>query len=135
MTSLDQDEVAERICALTARKGGRPIELALLVRSQPIRLGGKRFLLVFLQDITKQQQRAALERTFFHDINNMLCMLSGASELLEREHPSEWAEMVCQTSARLMKEVAIQQCLSQNDEQSYQPLWSNVTTGQIRKEL
>ena len=135
MASLGQDAATERICALTARKDGRPLELALLIRCQPIRLAGKRFLLVFLQDITQQQQRAALERTFFHDINNMLCMLSGASELLAKEHPSEWTEMVCQTSARLIKEVAIQQCLSMNDEQSYQPLWSDLTTGQIRKEL
>ena len=135
MASLGEDAPAERICALNARKDGRTLELALLVRCQPIRLSQKRFLLVFLQDITQQQQRAALERTFFHDINNMLCMLSGASEMLAKEHPSEWAEMICQASARLTKEVAIQQCLSQNDENSYQPLWSVLTLGQIQKEL
>ena len=135
MASLGQDAAAERICALTARQGGRPVELALLVRSQPIRLSGKRFLLVFLQDITQQQQRAALERTFFHDINNMLCMLSGASEMLAREHPSEWADILCQAAARLTKEVAIQRCLSQNDENSYQPLWSMPTLSEIQKDL
>ena len=135
MTSLGQDVVAERICALSARKGGRAIELALLVRSQPIRLAEKRFLLIFLQDITKQQQRASLERTFFHDINNMLCMLSGASELLAKDHPSEWAEMVSQTTERLIKEVSVQRCLLQSDEHSYQPLWVDLATGQIRKEL
>ena len=135
VTSLGTDSPAERICALTARKGGQPIELALLVRCQPIRVNEKRFLLVFLQDITKQQQRAALERTFFHDINNMLAMLSGASQLLHTNEPSELSETIRLASVRLIKEVAIQQCLSAADGCSYQPLWSKLSLGQIIKEL
>jgi len=135
VSSLSHDQPEERVCALSAHRGGQPIELSLLVRSQPIQVEDKRFLLIFLQDITKQQQWAALERTFFHDINNMLGMVAGASELLAAEQPSELSEALRQASDRLIKEVAIQQCLASNNEQSYQPQWEEVTLKRILDDL
>ena len=89
VSSLSQDKPVERICALTANRGGRTVDIALLVRSHPINISGTRFLLLFLQDISIQQQRAALERTFFHDVNNMLTGLVGASEMLSLENNQE----------------------------------------------
>ena len=94
VSSLGQDKPVERICALSANRGDKAVDIALLVRSHPIKIDKKRFLLLFLQDITQQQQRAALERTFFHDVNNMLSMLVGASELLVEENPSDLAKIV-----------------------------------------
>jgi len=135
VTSLAHDRPEERICALSAHRGGQPIELSLLVRSQPIQVEGKRFLLIFLQDITQQQQWAALERTFFHDINNMLGMIAGASELLVAEQPSELSEAIHRASERLIKEVAIQQCLTSSNEQSYQPQWTDVSLKRILADL
>jgi len=135
VTSLKSNAPEERICALSAHRGGQPIELALLVRCQPIHVEDKRFLLIFLQDITQQQQWAALERTFFHDINNMLGMLSGASELLVLEQPSELATAVHEASARLIQEVAIQQCLSTSEEHTYQPQWHEYPLARILEEL
>jgi len=135
VTSLSENTPTERICALSAHRGGQPIELALLVRCQPIQIDKKRFLLIFLQDITKQQQRAALERTFFHDINNMLGMLSGASEILVSEQPSELSQAIHDASGRLIKEMAIQQHLSGTDEYTYQPQWGKYDLKQILDEL
>jgi len=134
--SLSQDKPVEKICALTANRVGQTIDIALLVRSFPIRVNGKRFLLLFLQDITLQQQRAALERTFFHDVNNMLCGLVGASELLCLENSrSDLAKMIYQSSLRLKKEVEIQRCLSQSETSTYNPSRNKITTGQIQEEL
>lgn len=135
VSSLGQDKPVEKICALSARKGDQQIDLALLVRSHPIAIEKKRFLLLFLQDITKQQQMAALERAFFHDVNNMLNMLVGASELLVADQPTQLARIIHQASLRLTKEVAIQRCLSQSEACDYQPLWYEVTTGDILEEL
>lgn len=135
VVSLEQDKPVERICALSVHRGIRDADIALLVRSHPIKIDKKRFLLLFIQDITQQQQRAALERTFFHDISNMLSILVGASELLVNRQPSELAESIHKASLRLHKEIAIQRCLSQDETGVYQPMWHDITTRQIVAEL
>jgi len=131
VSTLSTNRPTEQICALSAHRGGQPVELALRVRCQPIQIDKNRFLLIFLQDITKQQQWAALERTFFHDINNMLGMLAGASEMLVSEQPSELSQIIQEASSRLIKEVAIQQHLSESDEYTYQPNWTECGLAQI----
>ncbi|MBN1931549.1 MAG: PAS domain-containing sensor histidine kinase [Desulfobacterales bacterium] len=135
VSSLGQDKPVERICALSANRGDKKVDIALLVRSQPIKIDKRRFLLLFLQDITQQQQRAALERTFFHDVNNMLSILVGASELLVNKYPSKLAKNIHRASLRLHKEIAIQQCLSQTETCSYQPIRHEITTEQTLAEL
>lgn len=135
VSSLEQDKPVEKVCALSANRGGKVVDIVLLVRSHPINIDEKKFLLLFLQDITKQQQRAALERIFFHDVNNMLSMLVGASELLVLQEPSKLAKIVHQASLRLSKEVAIQKCLSQSESCDYLPILLELTSGQILEEL
>jgi K+-sensing histidine kinase KdpD len=135
VSSLKKNTPSERICAVTANRGGQEIDIALIVKSNLIILDGKRYVLLFLQDVTKQQQRAALERTFFHDINNMLAILLGTSELLVDEGLSEYSRDIYQASIRLMKEVAIQQCLSQGDSCDYLPAWHEFTSDQIVEEI
>jgi len=136
VAAIKEDRPAERTCALTAEKGGRSVELALSVRSHPMRINRKRFILLFLQDVTLQQQRAALERTFFHDINNLLGALLGASEMLTAtEHPSKLAKTIHQTSLRLHKEVAIQSCLLDGQYSNYVPMYHEVTAAEILEEL
>jgi K+-sensing histidine kinase KdpD len=135
VSSLGQDIPFERLCALSIDRGGHPIDLALLVRAQPITIENRKFIMLFLQDITRQEQRAALERTFYHDINNMLCMLVQASELLIEDQPSELATTIHQSAFRLSKEVAIQRALSEGSISSYQPMWDDFTLDVIFKEL
>lgn len=136
VSSLGQDEPVERICALTANRGGQTIDVAILVRSHPIKINGTKVLLLLLQDITLQQQRAALERVFFHDVNNMLSGLVGASELLSLENSqTNLVKIIRQSSLRLKKEVEIQRCLSQSELYTYNPLRYEITTAQIQEEL
>ncbi len=136
VSSLGQDKPVERICLLSAKKADTTIDLALLVRSQPIRIDGKRFLLLFLQDITLQQQRAALERTFFHDISNMLNGIVGASELLAlKDSKSNVVKIISQLSLRLQKEVEIQRCLLENNHHLYQPVLHEIMPEQVIEEL
>jgi len=135
VTSLKQNKPIERICALSANRGGKKIDLALLVKAHPVNIDMRRFLLVFLQDITQEEQRAALERTFFHDVNNMLSILLGASEQLVEEAPSALAKTIHKVSTRLHKEVDIQRCLSQSETGNYQPMMHEITTEQIFADL
>ena len=64
------------------------------MKASPIRFGSRLFILLFLQDITSQERRAALERTFFHDLSNTLMALDGMSQLLDTGAAPEKAETV-----------------------------------------
>ena len=135
MSSLKHDKPVEKVCALAATKNNKPIDLFLLIKADPINIDDKRFLLLFIQDISKHQKRAALERTFFHDIRNMLGGLTMASHQLVEENPSDLAEVIQQVSLRLSKEVSIQQSLLQSEDFDYKPVFSEVALEQILNEL
>lgn len=132
---LEAETRIERRCALVAKRGDREVQLALQVRANPLRINGRMYVLLFLQDITQQEQRAALERTFFHDINNMLSMLVQASELLVDESPSTLSTAIFDASLRLSSEVAMQKCLFDDDSGNYLPMWRECDAGQILQEL
>ncbi len=136
VASLKGNKPCERICALTANRRGEEVDIALLVRSQPIEIKETKVLLLFLKDITVEQQRAALERTFFHDINNMLSGLLGASEMLVLENnQSNLVKIIHKSSLRLKNELDIQKCLSQSGTGAYQPLWQKIDAGYVMEEL
>lgn len=134
MLSLKENKPVERVCTLSSGKKD-VADIVLMVRSQPIQMENERFLLLFIQDISKQQRRVVLDRTFFHDISNILGILSGASELLARDDSSILAQTVYQTTQRLIREVTIQRYLLQHDSFNYQPMWDNVTADRILEEL
>lgn len=135
VAAIGENQPAERICALTAKRNGKEIELAFLVRSHPIEVNEERFILLFLQDITEQQHRAALERTFFHDISNMVQLLLGSSELLAAEHPSDLAQGVLRAANRLRGEIAIQRLLLGAPYGGYNPVWRKLSVSEIINEL
>jgi signal transduction histidine kinase len=136
VSSLGHDKPVERFCSLTAMRNDATIDIALLVRSHPITIDQKRFLLLFLQDITVQQQRSALERTFFHDINNMLVGLVGISEQLSLGNSnSKLARNLFEVSLRLRKEVEMQKCLLDSEHLSYQPTMFDISPMQVMDEL
>ena len=135
VTSLAQNQPAERICALRAVRENMIIDISLLVRAHPIKINGSRFLLLFLQDITLQEQRAALERTFFHDINNIIGMLSATTELLAQDDPSDMAQTIYNTSLRLKNEISIQRCLLKTGFNAYKPLWHETPAEKIFEDL
>ena len=136
MSSIQNDEPFEDICALTAHKDGQEVDVALQVRSHPIVINNSTYLLVFMQDITRQQQRAALERTFFHDINNMLSGLVGASEILSLDkNKSPMVDIVRRSSLRLQKTIEIQRSLLECETGAYTPVQQNIRLSQIRDDL
>jgi K+-sensing histidine kinase KdpD len=135
VTALEDNKPVERICAISTKRDDKKADIVLNVKSYPIRINKKRFLLIFLQDITRQQTMAALERTFFHDINNMLSMLVMASEMLVVESPSELSRTIHQASIQINKEIAIQRVLSESEEYSYQPMWRSITPKEIFSNL
>lgn len=135
VTGLETQEAVERVCAVTVKDGDGTKDIVMRVRCQPVEVEGTGFLLIFLQDITIQQQKAALERVFFHDIGNMLTVLVGASEMMAENDKRVLATTINKASKYLLKEVAIQRCLSQNEIGSYQPAWTRVMVKEVIDDL
>ena len=137
VSSLAEDAPKERLCALSAMQGDKAMDAALLVRSRPVRLEGKRFLLLFVQDVTKQEQRAALERSFFYDINNMLGLLAGTAELLAQGsgQQADLTETIHRSAMRLAKEVTVHRCLLQEENAVIQPMLTDVAVQGVCDEL
>jgi K+-sensing histidine kinase KdpD len=136
VASLGQDKPVERICSLSVNKNGATFDLALLVRSHPIVIEQKKFLLLFLQDISVQEQRAALERLFFHDFNNMLTGLVGFSEQLAlNDSNSSLANRLFQISLRMKKEVEMQRHLMLHGQFCYSPERYDVSPREVLEEL
>ena len=128
----------ERKCAVTVERNGKKFDLCFRVRSSLITFEGRLLILLSLQDITASQRWAAIERLFFHDINNLITGLQGAAELMNLEDEKgmrELAEVVYRTSSRLANEVAIQRALAKDDISEYQLALQEVTVEQVVREL
>lgn len=131
VTSLDSDACTERLCALKTNRNGVTSEAALMVRSQPIFIDKRRFLLLFLQDVSRQETHAALERTFFHDIRNTLQIIVGTSDLLMDESPSDDICTIQKTAERLINEVALQRRLIEGVNANYKAAKESINGAEL----
>jgi len=124
MASLSHDKSERNVCALQIQRQGRVDDLFFEVRSTPVRLGGERFLLLSLREMTLLQHRTLLERSFFHDINNLLFALRGKVEILptlsEEERRSRLGTLSTLVD-RLSTEITLQQNLTRSMDSSFTP--------------
>jgi len=134
--SIDQNKVHESICAISTEKNNKKSDLYLSIKSHPIKIYGDTFILLFLNDITKEQNNVALEKVFFHDINNMLTTLLSASEMLAtKDKNSKLVKSIYKSSLRLCQEIEIQKTLSYSKADAYKPMLDETNVNEIIKEL
>ena len=130
VATLSDGKPQERKCTVTVPQDGKTADLCLRVRACRITVQARHFVLLFLQDVTADERRAALERAFFHDIGNIVMSLEGATGSLAAAEPAGQGEHVkrIQTLARrLVHEAKIQRTLSQAQMGEYQ-LWRVETS-------
>lgn len=138
VVSLSENHPVEKMCAVSIDRDGKTEDLFFKVRSCPIALEGRVFLLLFIQDMTQFQRLAALERVFFHDVSNIVSGLLNASELLVQQTgdpTGELARYVHKLSVRLSNELATQRCLSQSQKASFEASIRPVQTQHILKDI
>jgi hypothetical protein len=107
----------ERECVLTYARGGVRRDQDFLVRCSPFPFLGENLLLVCLRDQSDEQRRIALERTFLHDISNLLMVLLPTAELLKDQQTPPRPEMlnsIHRAAILLTREVRIQRLLAQD---------------------
>lgn len=70
-------------CTLTRQDGVVSQNLTLRVWTAPLTYGDEEFVVLAGTDISHERRRLALERTFFHDILNLVGSIQGFAELME----------------------------------------------------
>lgn len=130
---LEKGSSAYRECVLDCRLDGQPTTLDLRVHASRLELDGRTFVLLYLQDVSADKRRAAVERAFFHDLNNLLAGLMGTVEVLAAHASPADKDLAGQARAivlRAVKEVEAQRALSSARPGSYrvQPVDCQVET-------
>ncbi len=108
LASQTQNQPVEQECLATIHRGNAFHSLELAVRATPLEVGGQRFTVLVLHDISSSKRRAVLEQLFFHDLLNTVGGLVGWSDLLARMSDLDAREAVSQIlnlSHRLRDEV------------------------------
>ena len=136
VASLASGKVQERLCAVTVERDGKPIDLCLKAQATPIVLMKEKFVLVFIQDFTKEHAAHALERAFFHDISNLLTGIGAAVDLMALEHPAvDDFGMMQDLVERLTREVDIQRAIQNSQRSSYKTMPEDVSMRATVKSL
>jgi len=116
-SALATDSPVERKCALSAIRDKQPVDFCLSVKAVTISLTGKRFLLLFVQDITAQELHNSLEKVFYHDIEQGLKGLGSTVELMTAQGRTDSVyllDKLRRLSENLSREVSIQNSFINN---------------------
>jgi len=113
VTALETGEPQERDCVLTVLRAGKNLDVDFAVRCTSIEMEGTRLLLLFLRDVSEEKRRGALERTFFHDVSNLVSSMSVAADLLAGSYrEDDVVRKLSRSVALLIKEIDVQRVLS-----------------------
>lgn len=101
-------------CMITRHDGVVMRNLTLRVWSAPLRYGEENFIVLAGMDISHERRRLALERTFFHDILNLVGSIRGFAELIEIDanvDPLDVSRRIQLASQRVIDEIDAQRVL------------------------
>ena len=107
-----QEDVQE--CTVTRKDGHTMKDLTLRIWSEPLRYAEDVFTVLAGIDISHERRRLALERTFFHDILNLVGSIRGFAELPEIDHNVDFHEIsrrIKLASQRIIEEIDAQRVL------------------------
>jgi hypothetical protein len=82
--SQQQSTTVEKSCLIDAEHDGRSVPFEFQVKASPVTLGDRTLTIVAFRDVSHENRRQVLERTFFHDILNTVGGLKGWGEILAR---------------------------------------------------
>ena len=132
-TSLSRDRPEERKCVTVISREGQESDVCFRVRATPYVLGGRRFIMLLLQDITAQERRSELEQVFSHDISELVTAVVGASEMLtrSRRHKEELCKVIHRNALRLDEEMKLWKALVKAEAGDYRPVTGPVAVDRI----
>ena len=113
LSGLSGDESVQE-CVLTRHNGIAVQNLTLRVCAAPLHYGGEDFTVLAGTDISHERRRLALEKTFFHDILNLVGSIRGFAELIEIDKnvdPIDVSRRIQVASQRVIDEIDSQRVL------------------------
>jgi len=125
----------ERECLLNITE--KNISIELKVRAESFAIGDEELVLLMLIDIRDEKRRESLERTFFHDLNNVLNGLLLSTKILKENLTNNSQEQLDAISTyvnRLVNEVRCQQFLSNAEDYKPQLEFSKYRVSTIIEE-
>lgn len=133
INSIENNSTQVELCAMRILRNEKAIDIALEVTACPINIADDRFITLHLRDITNERLKNAMEKTFFHDINNLLSALIGSSELLTMQDTkdSDLESKVNSLSLRVSKEIEVQRALTYAYNGNYIPEIADFTVKEI----
>ena len=127
-----------RECVLDCRIDGQPTTLDLKIHASAIEVAGQTFVLLYVQDVSSDKRRAAVERAFFHDVNNLLAALMGSVDLLASHTPQDKQDHADKARAlvfRVAKEMKLQRAMSSAYPGNYPVKVSQCELGPLLEEM
>jgi hypothetical protein len=112
---------ADRTCYLARRWNGGEQHYEFQVRAAPIEIDGFRGLVVALTDVTQAARRAALHRTFLHDLANLATGLRSVASELKRPGEQDLVGELQLLCEELVREVELQRILAGGRLRGYAP--------------
>ena len=137
VSCMSSDRPVEQKCAVTVEKNGKQSDLFFKVRAIPVLANKRRYILLFLNDISKEQQWGAMERLFFHDLKNIIHAILSRSELMVLDPEMQTDQMANEINAlslRLSNEISIQRQMLQDGVATYQPVYHMVSLQRLLDE-
>lgn len=130
-------EPREEDCVADIRRDGRVVNFQFRVNCTPLDIGGEPFLLFFLRDDTAGKRRAILERTFFHDMKNILQAIISMTSMIQVSTGLSARQMgrrAEQLVEQLAREMDIQRSLFSEDV-SYSPSFRKTDVKKLVREV
>jgi K+-sensing histidine kinase KdpD len=118
VAALETHQTEQRECILSYHKGDQIVDRAFAVQACPVQLDGDNLLLICMRDVSDEKRRAALERTFLHDISNLLSAIQIGAGILRAEPDTQDANLIAHirhATAELVREVRVQKLLAADD--------------------
>ena len=129
--AISSKTVSEKECSLALMQSDGFLYSEYKVRTTPLEIDNRQFILAVFQDISSEKRRIVLERTFFHDIRNILVGLTGWSEILIRETNSESAQRVHSLTMRMVEDIESHRILLSAEQGNLDVRYEPVSINQI----
>lgn len=100
-------------CRIVTESGAESSALDVRAHASFVQIGGEKFLVLALEDISSEKRRQVLERTFFHDLLNACGGVQGLAELLNEPDNDAASEAELKQDLQRLSHQIIDQIASQ----------------------
>jgi signal transduction histidine kinase len=129
--AFSSNTISEKECSLALMQSDNFLYSEYKVRTTPLEINNSQFVVVIFQDISSEKRRVVLERTFFHDIRNILVGLTGWSEILIKETKSESAQRIHSLTMRMVEDIESHRILLSAEQGNLEVRYEPVSIHQV----